>query len=443
MVLREHKHEDFYIKVDNRWILVDEKLLSSHPGGSAMLTYKNLDATTVFHTFHANSKPAYKMLKDVFVEQEGKVEVPQDLLKIKEDHLVPGVDDVNMGQYNLTEEEVQKMCKSFDQLRFKVRQAGLLNGNTSFFARKFCEAVLLIGLALSLQYNTYYVCSALCMGLAWQQLGWMIHEYCHHQHFKDHDWNDGMSYIVGNLMQGFSSGGGRSSIMSTMLLLMLSAETVTWTCFPLGHKDGESLLIYLIPFQHLYWTLALPLLRLSWLVQSIVFVSQMQNNFYEIYRRRAKVEQLTLAMHWSLVALQYYFLPNFQTRLMYFAISQLFAGFLIGHVVTYNHYSTDKFPHNAKILENYACLQLYTTRNMRSGIFIDWLWGGLNYQIEHHLFPTMPRNNLKAVMPMIKEFCAENNLPYMVDDYFTGWKHEIEQFQKVARVASKLLKKST
>lgn len=49
-------------------------------------------------------------------------------------------------------------------------------------------------------------------------------------------------------------------------------------------------------------------------------------------------------------------------------------------------------------MENYACLQLCTTRNMRSGTFIDWLWGGLNYQIEHHLFPTMPRNNLKKVI---------------------------------------------
>lgn len=54
-------------------------------------------------------------------------------------------------------------------------------------------------------------------------------------------------------------------------------------------------------------------------------------------------------------------------------------------------------------MENYACLQLYTTRNMRSGIFIDWLWGGLNYQIEHHLFPTAPRNNLKKVI-FLKNF---------------------------------------
>ncbi|KIH47021.1 hypothetical protein ANCDUO_22922 [Ancylostoma duodenale] len=102
-------------------------------------------------------------------------------------------------------------------------------------------------------------------------------------------------------------------------------------------------------------------------------------------------------------------------------------------------------------MSNYACLQLYTTRNMRPGILIDWLWGGLNYQlpelepirfqIEHHLFPTMPRHNLSKVMPIVKQFCADNGLPYMVDDYLTGWKEEIQQFANVARIASKMKSK--
>lgn len=44
------------------------------------------------------------------------------------------------------------------------------------------------------------------------------------------------------------------------------------------------------------------------------------------------------------------------------------------------------------------------------------------------------------VVPLVQQFCAENGLPYMVDDYLTGWRYEIEQFEKVAKVASKLLK---
>nr|CAD2160885.1 unnamed protein product [Meloidogyne enterolobii] len=71
----------------------------------------------------------------------------------------------------------------------------------------------------------------------------------------------------------------------------------------------------------------------------------------------------------------------------------------------------------------------------------DWLWGGLNYQIEHHLFPTMPRHNLKKVMPLVKEFCAKNNLPYMVDDYFTGFKLTIKHLHNVADIASEFFQR--
>ncbi|VDN86102.1 unnamed protein product [Brugia pahangi] len=139
-----------------------------------------------------------------------------------------------------------------------------------------------------------------------------------------------------------------------------------------------------------------------------------------------------------MVFTQLYYLPTFQIRLIYFFISQLFAGFLLAHVVTYNHYSTPKFRNDDQILKSYVCLQLYTTRNMRPGILIDWLWGGLNYQIEHHLFPSMPRHNLKMVMPLVKEFCMENNLPYMVNGYFEGWLMEIQQMAAVAKLAQQI-----
>ncbi len=38
--------------------------------------------------------------------------------------------------------------------------------------------------------------------------------------------------------------------------------------------------------------------------------------------------------------------------------------------------------------------------------------GGLNYQIEHHLFPSMPRPNLRKVQPLVRDYCAEHGVPY-------------------------------
>ncbi|MTD55335.1 acyl-CoA desaturase [Amycolatopsis sp. RM579] len=56
--------------------------------------------------------------------------------------------------------------------------------------------------------------------------------------------------------------------------------------------------------------------------------------------------------------------------------------------------------------------QVLTSRNVRGGRVVDYVLGGLNYQIEHHLFPSMPRSNLRHAQPLVREFCARLGLPY-------------------------------
>ena len=56
--------------------------------------------------------------------------------------------------------------------------------------------------------------------------------------------------------------------------------------------------------------------------------------------------------------------------------------------------------------------QVLTSRNVRGGWLTDFALGGLNYQIEHHLFPSMPRPNLRRAQPLVAAFCTEHGLPY-------------------------------
>ena len=48
--------------------------------------------------------------------------------------------------------------------------------------------------------------------------------------------------------------------------------------------------------------------------------------------------------------------------------------------------------------------QVLTSRNLRGGLFVDYALGGLNYQIEHHLFPSMPRPNLRHAQVVVRRF---------------------------------------
>jgi fatty acid desaturase len=56
--------------------------------------------------------------------------------------------------------------------------------------------------------------------------------------------------------------------------------------------------------------------------------------------------------------------------------------------------------------------QVLTSRNVAGGRLVDFVLGGLNYQIEHHLFPNMPRPNLRRAQPLVRAFCHQHGLPY-------------------------------
>ncbi|KAI4581172.1 hypothetical protein MJG53_010714 [Ovis ammon polii x Ovis aries] len=57
--------------------------------------------------------------------------------------------------------------------------------------------------------------------------------------------------------------------------------------------------------------------------------------------------------------------------------------------------------------------QVLATCNVEHSFFNDWFTGHLNFQIEHHLFPTMPRHNYHKVAPLVKSLCAKHGLPYV------------------------------
>ena len=57
--------------------------------------------------------------------------------------------------------------------------------------------------------------------------------------------------------------------------------------------------------------------------------------------------------------------------------------------------------------------QVLTSRNVRGGVVVDAVLGGLNYQIEHHLFPSMPRPNLRQARPVVQRFCARHEVAYV------------------------------
>jgi fatty acid desaturase len=75
--------------------------------------------------------------------------------------------------------------------------------------------------------------------------------------------------------------------------------------------------------------------------------------------------------------------------------------------------------------------QVLTSRNVRGSRLVDFFLGGLNYQIEHHLFPNMPRPNLRHAQPLVRAFCARHDLPYTEATMFGSYAEAIRHLHSV------------
>lgn len=93
------------------------------------------------------------------------------------------------------------------------------------------------------------------------------------------------------------------------------------------------------------------------------------------------------------------------------AVQLLSFGFLMGGAFAPNHIGMPLIAEGQRV--DYLRRQVLTSRNISGGPVVDVLMGGLNHQIEHHLFPSMPSANLRRGRTMIREYCAEIGVPYL------------------------------
>ena len=80
--------------------------------------------------------------------------------------------------------------------------------------------------------------------------------------------------------------------------------------------------------------------------------------------------------------------------------------------------------------------QVLTSRNVRGGWLTDFALGGLNYQIEHHLFPSMPRPNLRHSQALIEAFCRQRDVPYCQSSLVGSYVQALRHLNAVGRAAA-------
>nr|WP_083819619.1 acyl-CoA desaturase [Pseudofrankia inefficax] len=125
--------------------------------------------------------------------------------------------------------------------------------------------------------------------------------------------------------------------------------------------------------------------------------------------RLAVVEALLLTVHFTAYLAAVALVLSPVRAVVFVLVHQALFGLYMGCTFAPNHKG---MPILARDEPDFLRRQVLTARNIRGGRLTDLVFGGLNYQIEHHLFPSMPRPSLRRAQPLVRAFCEARGLAY-------------------------------
>ncbi|WP_375483490.1 fatty acid desaturase family protein [uncultured Jatrophihabitans sp.] len=156
--------------------------------------------------------------------------------------------------------------------------------------------------------------------------------------------------------------------------------------------------------------------------------------------RLGRTEATLLTVHFAAyLGASFTLLPPLHA-VAFIAVHQAVFGFYMGCSFAPNHKGMPVIPADQTV--DYLRRQVLTSRNVRGGWFTDQLFGGLNYQIEHHLFPSMPRAHLRRAQQLTREYCATHDITYTQTGMFASYRmalsylHELGAPLRAARRAA-------
>ena len=104
----------------------------------------------------------------------------------------------------------------------------------------------------------------------------------------------------------------------------------------------------------------------------------------------------------------------------FLAVQSAVFGLCLGGSFAPNHIGMPIVPAGSRI--DFLSRQVLMSRNVRGGLWVDFALGGLNYQIEHHLFPSMPRPNLRLARPLVRAYCDAHQVAYTEVGLFSAYR---------------------
>ncbi|GAA4827384.1 acyl-CoA desaturase [Garicola koreensis] len=306
-----------------------------------------------------------------------------------------------------------RQTSDFFDLQQRVKDAGLLErGASSYIGRalvltlSFAGAGTLLGL---LGDSWWQLAVAALFGVLFTQAAFISHDAAHQQVFNHGRKNEWLARIVGNLVVGLSYGWwvrkhgkhhanpnvvGKDGDISPGFVVFVPEDAQARTGFAAWFARRQGWFLF-------------PLLLFFGMS---LHVSAVQTLFTSKKLKHRKAEAAFLVVRLVGFPALILLLLGPGLGIAFLAVQIAVFGVYMGGSFAPNHKGMPLIPKESNI--DFLRRQILTSRNVSGGRPMDWAMGGLNYQIEHHLFPRMASPNLHKVRPLVIEFCAERDIPY-------------------------------
>ncbi len=323
----------------------------------------------------------------------------------------------------------------YAELKRRIQALGLLKRQPDYYAAKFAITGGLLGAALVLlavSGNNPWIRLAEAAFLAFVtvQIGLLAHDASHQQIVGAGRLNVVMGLILGNLLMGVSRAWWRDNHDThhshpNDLEKDPNVDILFLGCTPEQALSRPGWVQWVIRHQV---ALLVPIFCLEF------FSMHYQSIEYALQRRRGTVrgEGLVLLTHFALYGTLLYATLGLGGAVIFALVHHALTGLYMASIFAPNHKGMPLLEPSAGP-PNFFREQTLTARNVRGGALVNLIYGGLNYQIEHHLFPTMPRNNLSRAQPHVRAFCEAHDIPYCETGVVQSWREILGHFTKVSR----------
>jgi fatty acid desaturase len=317
--------------------------------------------------------------------------------------------------------------REYTQLSRQIKQAGLLERRRGWYAAKIGANLALLAagwVAFAVVGASWWqLAVAAYLAVVLAQLAFVGHDAGHRQLFRSRGANDLVGLLHANLLVGVSFEwwvGKHNRHHSHPNHEELDPDiSITALAFTADQASAKHGLVRLMA-RHQGW-LFFPLLLLEAAHLHLASAKAILRGS----GRANLVEGLLLGAHGAALVVALVVVVSPLQALAFLAVQQGLLGLYLGCAFAPNHKGMPTLTQADEL--DFLRRQVLTSRNVRGSWLVDWLLGGLNYQIEHHLFPNMARPNLRRAQPLIRAFCQQHGLPYteasLVGSYAQAIRH--------------------